>query len=118
VTKSRYSTTFGELRGARAEWRADREEVVDDAELENDSTPVPPTRRARMTGMRKVGRNDPCACGCGRKVKRCCGVQRGPDEDSTARAFLAEVSRDAAGVLNVSESQFIAMMEQWSGLTV
>jgi hypothetical protein len=66
--------------------------------------------------MRKVGRNDPCPCGSGRKVKRCCGLQRGPDEDSTARAFLAEVSRDAARVLNVSESQFIAMMEQWSGL--
>jgi hypothetical protein len=67
--------------------------------------------------MRKVGRNDPCPCGSGRKMKRCCGLQRGPDEDSTARAFLAEVSRDAAGVLNVSESQFIAIMEQWSGLS-
>jgi len=66
--------------------------------------------------MRKVGRNDPCPCGSGRKVKRCCGLQRGPDEDSTARAFLAEVSRDAARVLNVSESQFIAIMEEWSGL--
>jgi hypothetical protein len=41
VTKSRYySTTLGELRGARAEWRADRDEVRDDAELENDTTPV------------------------------------------------------------------------------
>jgi hypothetical protein len=69
-----------------------------------------------MTGMGKVGRNDPCPCGSGRKVKRCCGLQRGPDEDSTARAFLAEVSRDAAGVLHVSESQFIAIMQQWSGL--
>jgi hypothetical protein len=37
VTKSRYcSTTLGELRGARAAWRADR----DDAELEDDTTPV------------------------------------------------------------------------------
>ena len=69
-----------------------------------------------MKGMRKVGRNDPCPCGSGRKVKRCCGVERGPDEDSTARAFLAEVSRDAAGLLHVSEAQFIAMMQQWSGL--
>jgi hypothetical protein len=50
-------------------------------------------------------------------VKRCCGVERGPDEDSTARAFLAEVSRDAAQVLNVSESQFIAIIEEWSGLS-
>jgi hypothetical protein len=39
------------------------------------------------------------------------------DEDSAARAFLAEVSRDAAGLLKVSESQFIGMMEEWSGLS-
>jgi hypothetical protein len=70
-----------------------------------------------MKRMRKVGRNDPCPCGSGRKVKRCCGVERGPDEDAAARAFLAEVSRDAAGVLHVSESQFIAMMQEWSGLS-
>ena len=70
-----------------------------------------------MKGMPKVGRTDPCPCGSGRKVKRCCGVERGPDEDSAARAFLAEVSRDAAGLLHVSESQFIAMMQEWSGLS-
>jgi hypothetical protein len=70
-----------------------------------------------MTGMRNVGRNDPCPCGSGRKVKRCCGIERGPDEDSAARAFLAEVSRDAAGLLHVSESQFIAITEEWSGLS-
>jgi hypothetical protein len=41
VTKSRYySTTLGDLRGARAEWRADRDEVRDDVELQNDTTPV------------------------------------------------------------------------------
>jgi hypothetical protein len=69
-----------------------------------------------MTGMRKVGRNDPSPCGSGHKAKHSYGLQRGPDQDSTAGAFLAEVSRDAARVLNVSESQFIAMMKQWSGL--
>ena len=25
----------------------------------------------------KVGRNDPCACGSGRKFKKCCGATRG-----------------------------------------
>ena len=29
----------------------------------------PPTRRAS-----KVGRNDPCTCGSGKKYKKCCGV--------------------------------------------
>jgi SEC-C motif len=44
----------------------------------------------------KVGRNQPCRCGSGRKAKRCCGVQGGPSEESLARAFLAHASREAA----------------------
>jgi hypothetical protein len=32
--------TLGDLRADRAQWRADRDEVVDDADLENDTTPV------------------------------------------------------------------------------
>ena len=33
---------------------------------------VPRRRAARRTG-RKVGRNDPCPCGSGKKYKKCCG---------------------------------------------
>jgi SEC-C motif len=44
----------------------------------------------------KVGRNEPCSCGSGRKAKRCCGVGGGPSEESVARAFLAHASREAA----------------------
>ena len=39
----------------------DEEEYIDYEEV--DSTPVPP---------KKVGRNDPCPCGSGKKHKRCC----------------------------------------------
>jgi hypothetical protein len=46
-----------------------------------------------------VGRNDPCPCGSGRKAKRCCGVARGPSEESEAHAFLVHASRDAAATL-------------------
>ena len=42
------------------------------------------------------GRNDPCPCGSGRKVKRCCGQLRGPGEDDLARAYLAHQARAAA----------------------
>jgi SEC-C motif len=42
------------------------------------------------------GRNDPCPCGSGRKVKRCCGQHRGPGESDLARAYLAHQARDAA----------------------
>src|SRR5215211_7617635 len=36
--------------------------------------------------MAQQGRNERCQCGSGRKVKRCCGVRRGPSE-----AVLAKV---------------------------
>ena len=49
--------------------------------------------------MAKVGRNEPCSCGSGRKAKRCCGVERGPSEESLARAFLVHECREAAGEL-------------------
>ena len=49
--------------------------------------------------MAGVGRNERCPCGSGRKVKRCCGVRRGPSEDKLAKAFLAVEARAAAWVL-------------------
>jgi hypothetical protein len=45
--------------------------------------------------MAGAGRNDPCPCGSGRKIKRCCGEQRGPSEEQLARARLAAMSHDA-----------------------
>ncbi len=49
--------------------------------------------------MAGPGRNERCRCGSGRKVKRCCGVRRGPSEDELAKAFLAVEARAAAWVL-------------------
>ena len=49
--------------------------------------------------MGAAGRNEQCGCGSGRKVKRCCGVQRGPSEADLARAFLVGQARPAARVL-------------------
>ena len=48
---------------------------------------------------RRPGRNEICGCGSGRKVKRCCGLRRGPAEPELARAWLAEQARAAARVL-------------------
>lgn len=47
--------------------------------------------------MGKLGRNDPCPCGSGRKAKRCCGTPLGPSERSLARAELGHRA-DAAAV--------------------
>jgi hypothetical protein len=44
----------------------------------------------------KVGRNQSCPCGSGRKAKRCCGLESGPSKESLARAFLVHASSDAA----------------------
>jgi hypothetical protein len=44
----------------------------------------------------KIGRNEPCPCGSGRKAKRCCGVPRGPAESELARAFVAAEAFAAA----------------------
>lgn len=38
------------------------------------------------------GRNQPCACGSGRKTKRCCGEHRGPSEEQLARAHVAQLA--------------------------
>ncbi len=63
--------------------------------------------------MAKVGRNQPCPCGSGRKTKRCCGVQGGPSEESLARAFLAHASREAAGGLRrLSDAELLDLFEE------
>lgn len=49
--------------------------------------------------MAKLGRNDPCGCGSGRKAKRCCGIERGPSSESLARAYLNHAAQ--AAVLDV-----------------
>lgn len=60
------------------------------------------------------GRNDPCPCGSGRKVKRCCGERRGPSTEQLARAHVAMLARDAARELaDVSDD---VLEELWDGL--
>jgi curved DNA-binding protein CbpA len=43
---------------------------IDDDDDEPEAAPPEPVRRAQP----KVGRNDPCPCGSGKKYKRCCGA--------------------------------------------
>ena len=63
--------------------------------------------------MAKTGRNELCSCGSGRKVKRCCGVVRGPSEESLARAFVRAAAWDAAGVVRgASEVELAGLCEE------
>lgn len=67
--------------------------------------------------MAGPGRNDRCPCGSGRKVKRCCGVRRGPSEDELAKAFLAVEARIAGGVLEDADREELAgLVEELGGL--
>jgi hypothetical protein len=67
--------------------------------------------------MAKVGRNDSCPCGSGRKAKRCCGVGGGPSEASLARAFLAHASRRAAWELrNAADGELGKLFDELWGL--
>jgi hypothetical protein len=60
----------------------------------------------------KVGRNEPCPCGSGRKAKRCCGVERGPSRESLARAFLSHAARDKARLISsLSADELEALLD-------
>ena len=64
--------------------------------------------------MPRAGRNEPCPCGSGRKVKRCCGQQRGPSEDHLARAHIALLARQVApDIASLSDD---ALDDLWEGL--
>ena len=52
-----------------------REEVAKPIATSGDGTDAP--RTVRKTAADKVGRNDPCPCGSGKKYKKCCGRSEG-----------------------------------------
>jgi len=63
--------------------------------------------------MAKIGRNELCACGSGLKVKRCCGIARGPSEQSLALAFLRNAARGVAGPAGaLSERRFAVLLAE------
>jgi hypothetical protein len=67
--------------------------------------------------MAQQGRNERCRCGSGRKVKRCCGVRRGPSETELAKAFLHQQERSAAVTLAArSDQELVALLDEAVGL--
>ena len=49
-----------------------REQVAKPMDTGHDGTDV--KRPVRKTASQKIGRNDPCPCGSGKKYKKCCGA--------------------------------------------
>lgn len=44
-----------------------------------------------MAQLVKVGRNDPCSCGSGKKFKKCCEAKQGRSRGATLMAVLVGV---------------------------
>jgi SEC-C motif len=69
--------------------------------------------------MAKLGRNDPCGCGSGRKAKRCCAIERGPSRESVAHAYLSGAARTAVPDLDtVSDEYFEVLCAELRNLPV
>ena len=67
--------------------------------------------------MAQQGRNERCPCGSGRKVKRCCGVRRGPSEAELAKVLLHQQARSAALMLDGwSDDEVVALLDEAVGL--
>jgi hypothetical protein len=63
--------------------------------------------------MSRVGRNQPCPCGSGRKAKHCCGIERGPSQPDLAKARLAHHATRAARTLaHRSDDQLLELFDQ------
>ncbi|MFC1937968.1 SEC-C metal-binding domain-containing protein, partial [Chloroflexota bacterium] len=43
--------------------------------------------------MSKIGRNDPCPCGSGKKYKKCCGIT-GDSKSGISEPNYFEINRD------------------------
>ena len=61
-----------------------------------------------QTGRGKIGRNEPCPCGSGKKVKKCCGMASSSESDQIEDSLLErEVDRlSEEGMGFVSRKQF------------
>lgn len=67
---------------------------------------------AEVVIVARVGRNQPCACGSGRKVKRCCGQDRGPSPDDLAWCVLRDHARSFARLLrHYDEAELEILLE-------
>ncbi len=55
-----------------------------------------------MAHTQKVGRNDPCPCGSGKKFKRCCETSK--QADRRGRVLMVVVAAIIAGAIAVAFS--------------
>lgn len=52
-----------------------------------------------MNFVAKIGRNQPCPCGSGKKYKRCCGAASAPSRATAAPAATANLTREPRWII-------------------
>jgi len=70
-----YSKLYVNMIDAKADWLYNLEEWDEIYSGEERDTMRKDFNRSRMAVSNKVGRNDPCPCGSGKKFKKCCGIE-------------------------------------------
>lgn len=70
-----FEKLFYNMLDAKAEWLHTLPQWEDVLSKEIRSEITKEYRKANIAVRTKVGRNDPCTCGSGKKYKKCCGVE-------------------------------------------
>ena len=60
----------------------------------------------------KVGRNDPCPCGSGKKYKKCCGFKVQEQKQLSARHFRKGIGSGTAGMVGSFVNQMIPTLQK------
>ncbi len=68
-----YEKLYFNMLDAKAEWLYNLPEWEDILSVERRKEITTEYRKAGIAISSKVGRNDPCPCGSGKKYKKCCG---------------------------------------------
>lgn len=68
-----YEKLYFNMLDAKADWLFSLPEWDNILPVERRKEITTEFRRSRMAVSNKVGRNDPCPCGSGKKYKKCCG---------------------------------------------
>ncbi len=69
-----YEKLYYNMLAAKADWLYNLEEWEDILTLDKRKEILKDFNRSRIATSNKVGRNDPCPCGSGKKHKKCCGA--------------------------------------------
>ncbi len=71
-----YEKLYWNMHEAKADWLYNMEEWEGILSEDRRKELAKEFRLSKMAVSSKVGRNDPCPCGSGKKYKKCCGAQQ------------------------------------------